>query len=765
MAYDMSDNYNEHAPRASLLHEDQQMKETRRSFRFHALSGTVVCLLSAQAFAAPQSEAPATGEPQPSNRLEEIVVTAQRKAERLQDVPIAVNVVSGDSLAAKGLASADDLQAVIPGLDFVTTGGAGTPFLRGVGSNAGNPNDEPSVATYVDGVYISSSYANKMELNNLERVEVLKGPQGTLFGRNATGGVIQLVTRDPKHDFGAEASVGYGNYDTISGNVYLTGGLTDTLAVDFSAQGENQDKGWGHALARGGEDTYTSKNYSLRTKILFEPTDGLAFRLSGDYADIISNISEYRLPKGVVGIDGQLPPSGHYDTTSNITLYGQGEPNVIARQAGVSLRADYDMSFAHLVSISAYRNSGGTYNAEADGTPVVLVEAKLPFETDMYSEELQLLSPAGSSIDWVTGLFLYRNKAGYVDAVFNGAAFASTGGQFEIGAKQRTESVSGYAQGTVEVLPNTKLTLGARYTNEDQSFVGLKLFGNPFPEPADRGFEKWTWRAALDYAFTSDIHTYASYNRGVKGGGFDLLDPSSPGFAPEVLDAYEVGVKTTLLDNRLRLNASYFYYDYQNIQVQVVGATGAGIISTTNAAAATIKGLDVDFQFLPIDHLTFSGGFAWIKGEYDKFPGTVSYTASPLTPRPAYCSPANPQPAGTPCVIDASGNDTIRTPDFTGNLTAEYRVQSPMGEWPLSVTVSHNSGYFFNADNRFEQDAYTLLNAAIGWNSTDERYGVSLWGRNLTEEYYFAQGIPGGPGSMTVPAAPRTYGVTFQAKF
>ncbi|MET0988007.1 MAG: TonB-dependent receptor, partial [Steroidobacteraceae bacterium] len=293
--------------------------------------------------------------------------------------------------------------------------------------------------------------------------------------------------------------------------------------------------------------------------------------------------------------------------------------------------------------------------------------------------------------------------------------------------------------------------LGGRYTDEEQKFVDLEFFGFPAPGPDKRGFEKWTWRAALDYAFTPDIHSYVSFNRGVKGGGFDLLDPTSPGFDPEVLDAYEVGLKTQLLDHRLRLNASYFYYDYKNIQVQVVGANGAGIISTTNAAAATIKGLDVDFQFLPIEYLTLSGGFAWIKGEYDKFPATVSYFASPLD--------------GPPQSIDASGNDTIRTPEFTGNLTAEYRIQSSMGEFPLSVTVSNNDGYFFGADNRMKQDGYTLLNAAIGWTAADERYGVTLWGRNLTDEYYLNQGVPTGTGDLVEPAAPRTYGVTFRAKF
>ncbi|MET0985405.1 MAG: TonB-dependent receptor, partial [Steroidobacteraceae bacterium] len=476
------------------------MKETRWSFRSRALGGAVVCLLSTPVLAQ-------GNEPQPTNRLEEIVVTAQRKAERLQDVPIAVNVVAGDTFAEKGLSAAYDLPTVVPGLSYVTTGGAGTPYLRGVGSNAGNPNDEPSVATYVDGVYIASSYANKMNLNNLERVEVLKGPQGTLFGRNATGGVIQLVTRDPKHELGAEGSVGYGNYDTMSGGFYLTGGLTDSLAIDFAAQGDKQDKGWGD-LVTIDKETQKYMSYSLRSKVLFEPTDAATFRLAVDYQKLDADVA-YTLPQGVRGIDGTLPPPDKYDSAANIVLNGIGEPGTEVRQTGVSLRADFDMSFAQLVSISAYRNSRGEYHAEADATALQVVDAKLPIETDMYSQEFQLISPNDSTVDWVTGLYLYQNKAGYVDAVFEGLAFdpnpndaVPVFGQFAIQGKQKTESWSGYAQGSMEVLPKTKLTLGGRYTDEDQKFVDLEFFGFPAPGPDKRGFEKWTWRAALDYAFT-----------------------------------------------------------------------------------------------------------------------------------------------------------------------------------------------------------------------------------------------------------------------
>ena len=692
--------------------------------------------------------------------IEEVFVTAQRKKERLQDVPIAVNVISGDALANMGLSSTEDLQAAVPGLEFISTGPAGTPFLRGVGSNAGNPNDEPSVALYVDGVYIGASFANVMGFNNIERVEVLKGPQGTLFGRNATGGVIQLVTRDPKHAPSVEVSAGVGNYRSSTGGLYATTGLSETIAVDVAVQAETQDKGWGRNLTRNSED-FEGRTFSARSKLLFTPDERLNVRLSVDHAENESAQLAYKLPKGALGIDGQLPPDD-YDSTADIQLFGQGQPLVIARQSGAALRADYQLDAVQLVSITSYRDSSGTYWADADGTAVPFVEGKLPLSASNFSQELQLISAPGATFDWVAGAYLYRSKAAYNDVVFSGLAFGDPGngviGQLLLDGEQKTDSTAVYAQANYEVLEGTKLTGGLRYTDEKQSFESA-VFDTPVPDPADRGFEEWTWRAALDHAFNPDVHSYLSYNRGIKGGGFDLLSPGGPGFEPETLDAYELGLKSQLLNRRLRFNAAYFFYDYQNIQVQVIKPGGTGVVETTNAAKAQIHGLDVDFQYVPFANASLSGGFILLDSEYKKFENSVSYPASPLTDANNDGSPDGAT------IIDASGNKTIRTPDFSASLTAEYRVQSDVGEFPLSLMISHNDGYFFGSDNRFEQDAYTLVNARVGWNTLDERYGVSLWGRNLTDEYYYAQGVPSNFGDLTTPAAPRTFGVTLRARF
>lgn len=684
--------------------------------------------------------------------LADIIVTAQRKSERLQEVPIAVNVIGAEALSTRGVSVTSDLPALVPALSFAITGGAGTPYLRGVGSNAGNPNDEPSVATYIDGVYIASPYANATSLANIEQIEVLKGPQGTLFGRNATGGVIQVITRDPQQTPSLEASIGYGNYETVSGSLYATRGLGENLAIDLALQGSDQNAGWGYNYARD-EETYLSQSYGARSKLLFTPSEALRAVLSADYSYVKSNTADYRLPQGALGIDGLPSPAGKYDTAGVITLPGVGSPGVESKQGGVSANISLDTGVGRFVSITAFRKNTGYYHAEADGTPVPFVEADLPIYQENFSQEFQLLSPLDSPIDWTLGAYYYRSDAGYDNLTFAGLAFGvppgSSYGVLLLNAIQNTESKSVYAQATGEVLPRTRLTAGLRYTDEDQRSM-TQIFGAPIPD-VERGFEELTWRAALDHAFSDDIHVYASLNRGVKGGGFDLLTPFSTGYDPEILDSYEVGLKSKVFNNTLRFNASYFYYDYQNIQVQVIPAGGAGIVSTTNAGAATVQGLDVDFEYAPTRQFSLSGGFAIIDGVYDEFANTVAYPESPLD--------------GPSMTIDASGNDTIRTPDFTANLTAAYDFETASGNFPVSLTVSHNAGFFFSADNRLEQPSYTLLNGSIGWEPASGAYSVTVWGSNLTDEYYLAQGVPSGLGDLTSPAAPRTYGITLRAKF
>lgn len=738
------------------------------------LSGVAVVALGVSAMPAWAAPEPAASPPvlkdvSADTGVQEIIVTAQRKEQRLQDVPISVNVITGTELANRGAALSTDLPNLVPGLTFEKVGGgAGTPYLRGVGSNAANPNDEPSVATYIDGVYIASPYSNTLDMAGLERVEVLKGPQGTLFGRNATGGVIQLITRDPSFKTEVDASAGYANYNTPSGSLYATTKLTDTLAINVSAQGSDQQTGWGHNAILN-DQSYKQKEASVRSKLLFEPTNAVRIVLAGDYDVVQGNMAEFRLPAGAIGADGQPSPSNGYDTRTIITtIPGLRSPGNLNRQFGFSLHSSFDLGFASFVNIASYRKSTGYYNAEADGTPLSLVAANLPLYQANFSEEAQLISNKGSRIDWTAGLYYYSNRAGYKNLEF---AVPGVPANILSTTLQHTDSISGYGQATLEVINNLRITGGVRYTDENQSLnakVGLKNILPEFPVDASGvGYKKATYRAAIDYALDHDTHAYFSFNHGVKGGGYDVLSvfnalSGAPvnSFRPEVLDAYEVGFKSVLFDRKLRFNIAGFIYDYTNIQVQVIpaGANSAAVVQTTNAASAKIKGIDADFELRPVKGLSFSGGAAYLDGKYGSFTNTVAYgTFSPY----AY-APDN-----------ASGQPTIRTPKFTGNLTVAYRYEMPAARLTPSVTVSHNSGFNFGVGGdanspvplpALRQNQYTLLNASLSYDFADGRYGVRAWGSNLTNTYYLAQGVPSALGALTSPAAPRTYGITFNAK-
>ena len=681
----------------------------------------------------------------PADQLDDIVVTAQRRAERLQDVPISVSAVSANNLANRGIETLVGLSATVPGLQYQITAISPSIYLRGVGSNDGNPNVEPSVALYVDGVYIASPNASLNDFNNIERVEVLKGPQGTLFGRNATGGVIQIITKDPSHTPSAQFSAGYANYDTYSIKGYVTAPLTDTAAIDFALTRRNQRNGYGDEV-NSGADIARSKNFAVRSKLLWEPTDALTVRISGDYAKSFTALPAFVLPKGVLGLDG-LPTSGSFDARANVIPSGK------VKQYGGAGHVTYDAGAVIPTSITSYRHTRARNVFDSDAIDLNVITADLPNVSKAFTQELQIGSPSSSKVQWIVGGFFYDNSVRYVYSRLAGMVIEAGGIPYlDINTTQKGRSYAAFGQATAELVDRVKFTGGLRYTTERQHYLGTvrTIFGeNPVIADSQK-FSKLTWRMALDYEISDNAHTYISYNRGVKSGGYNLNTPNSPPFQPEVLDAYEVGVKSELLDRRLRVNAAAFLYKYKNIQVQVVAPTG-GTSTSQNAAAATIKGFEADVEALPFDDLTLNANFTVLDGKYDSYPGAPLFTASPLTPHAPF--------------QDASGNDTVATSPFSGSVGFEYRIPSAIGKFSLTSSLYYNDGFYFGPDKNFPQKSYYLLSAAVNWASEDGKLGLRLWGANLTNDFYFIQGTPSGFGNLALRGDPRTYGITGTVKF
>jgi iron complex outermembrane receptor protein len=689
------------------------------------------------------SETPASGV-----ELQEVIVTAERREESLQSVPISVAVVTGNSALNSGLTTSQDLPVAVPGLQMDLDGVGLSPFLRGVGSTVYAPSAESSVAIYVDGAYLPSEAA-LFNLNNIDHVEVLKGPQGTLFGRNATGGVIQVITKDPSSDPSADLSVGYGNYKTGVMNFYGTTGVAAGLATDLAVYADDNPSGWGHNLFNGDED-YKYENVDVRNTWLWQPQQSTRIKLALDYEDTTNEAGlGFKPLPGTVTLAGTTYP-GFYNTDANL------QDRTVMHQGGAMLQVSEDLQFATLKSISSYRELRSNFLFDQDASPLPIVNLHIFDPDNSITQELQLIAPEASAVHWIGGFFYYHDVAGLAPLYLTGIA-AAPFSELVLAARQHSESYAGYGQATVEVASATHFTAGIRYTDDRRSIAGTTA-GDGLSVIESDGqsaqFDKVTWRASLDHQFTPDILGYISDNRGFKSGAFNTSVYTQPAVKPEVLDAYEIGVKSEYLDHRLRANLAGYYYQYNDLQVTELVA-GSDIV--LNAAKAEIYGLDADFTVLPLQNLTLKSSFALIHGRYTSFPDAPYF---PAVTAPG-CSPG--VGAVGACTIDAAGLDTVHTPSLSMNVSADYARPTQIGPFDISVIFYHSDGFYWDPANEIRQPTYSLYNASIGWMNRQERFGVRLWGKNLGGAKYYSYAIAQTLGEDFSPAPPRTYGVTISA--
>ena len=714
----------------------------------------------------------AASETEASGGLEDIVVTAQRRSENIQNVPIAISAVTAAGLERQGVATTEQLGVAIPALQFSRqTANGGAPFVRGVGSSQATINNESPVAVYIDDVYLGSPASTIMGFNNIASVEVLKGPQGTLFGRNATGGVIHIRTRRPTHEPEAQALFGYGSYDTFYGSLYASEGLTENVAMSFAASGRKQVDGYGRNAATGSQ-IYKGYDYGFRTQILWEPSTATSLMLTGDYGYTFGDFGQsVALFPGTVGTGGGRN-AGRFVSFANPDDYGK------TRRWGVSARFEHGFDAVTFRSISAYRESHLDFLLDSDGggvgTPPIVSSDASGF-TKTFSQELQLLSAPGSAFSWILGGFYYYADTGYDPIRLTGVAFRPLGGAQLNESTQKLNSYSGFGEASYEFLPATKITAGLRYTTDkyDTDLVLRNAAGAPLPPTPvsdSKNFSKVTYRAIIDTKVNRDLLLYASYSRGFKSGGFNIASPTinvngvvsaSPVIEPEVLDAYEVGFKSELFGRLLRLNVAAYLYDYANLQVGVVQS---GTVVTLNAAEARIKGIDVDYTFAPTDRIDISGGVAILDAKYTSFP------SGPLfVPNPANCAAlttTGPLTGGnTVCVADLKGNRTSRAPKLTFTASATYTLPTDVGDFAFNASWNHNSGYFWEPDNRLRQPRHDLVAASIAWTTSDRKYSLRVYGRNLLNEFYYSYVSESTTRDSYSPEKPRNYGVEATLRF
>ncbi|MGH6616649.1 TonB-dependent receptor [Sphingomonas sp.] len=716
-----------------------------------AASTAWMCLMPCMAMA---QDAPDTDE------TKDIIVTAQRRAERLQDVPIAITALSADQLAASGVTDVTKLNTITPGLYIQASTGFVSPHIRGIGTSAGGAGLENSVAVYVDGVYMASQPGSLLSLNNVARVEVLKGPQGTLFGRNATGGLIQIVTQDPTQNFVAKMTAGYGNYQTLTGSAYVAGGLAPNLAADIAAQVTAQGDGYGVNVATG-KDVYRTKfDLALRSKWVFTPTDATTIRLALDYERRIGNssISSKQVP-------GIVPAFGPAYSIPTWDINADYDPFQRLNAGGASLNIEQDLGGVELQSITAFRKSSYTIGFDTDLTPTPAQTLTLSTLRDrQISQELKLQSDSASKIQWVIGAYYFNANAELDPNILNlgGPGIPPSPAppitQISGYSKLTTRAWAGYAQATVPLDDSTKLTGGFRYSTERRTIFATSAATlsngfviDPFaPDTAQQtSFSAPTWRVSLDHRIDENNLIYASYNRGFKSGGYNARLPAAAAFKQELLDAYEVGFKSDLFDRLLRVNAAAFYYKYRNIQVSRFELNNIFIY---NGAGAEIYGIDMDLELRPARGLTINGGVSILHDRFTSFPDADRYTPSPTG-------------GSIRSTVPADGNRLPITPDATLNLNLHYDHETEAGTWSLDAGGYYNSGFFGQPDNVLKQKAYALLDASIGWKTADKRYGVRLWGKNLTDRPVATALGQSDTSSIVQYDAPRTYGITLSANF
>lgn len=684
--------------------------------------------------------------------LEEIIVTAQRRAESMQDVPIAVSAITGDYTIKAGFTGSESIQMWVPAMNVQRQANGAHFFMRGIGSSIGSANSESSVAVYVDGVYQPTMFAGFFDFNNIERIEVMKGPQGTLFGRNATGGVIQVVTKDPGDAPEGNVEVDYGNYDTVSTSAYISGPLTENLGANLAVIYSDQNKGFGDNLTTG-EEINKSEDLAVRAKLVYTPSDATRIGLSLDYYDSENcGICAQNL-EGTVNAVGQGYP-GEFNT------WGEYEPFSKVDGSGGSLRIEHDFGAVQFLSISAYREYDGHWTLDQEQSPLPIVQADIFQSSQMLTQELQILSPQDSKFQWVVGAYYYDYEAGHTPLRIAGLAFAPLPG-VDFYNVSTTESVAGFFQGTYPIAENTNLTLGYRHTWDDIDMLPEStILGTSIPiDPASGitkslSYDKPTWRVSLDHQLTEEVMVYVSYNRGVKSGNIDVGGSASTTapYLPEQLDAYEIGLKSDLLDRRVRLNIAAFYYDFEDIQFQKI-VSGAGVIF--NGGSAEITGIEADLRAQVTENLAVSAGFGYLDTEIGDFPG------APITVR----LPSGGTISG-PADFNAEGNELPSAPEFSGYAGFEYTIPSSVGNFGVTAHLYHNNGMSAEIDNRVKFDSYTILNGSISWTAPDEHWNVRLWGKNLTDEYYYKQSS-GQANALDIggPADPRTYGVTVGYQF
>lgn len=676
----------------------------------------------------------------------EIIVTAQRRSERLIDVPATVAVVAGEELAAASISSSIDLGQLVPGLQVSNTGAYTSFAIRGVSSEATGPGAENNVAVYVDGVYVPSKSAGVFDFPDIQSIEVLKGPQGALYGRNATGGAILFKTLEPSFDTHAKLGLTYGRFNEREAKAVVSGALVpDVLAASIAGYYRKTD-GYLKDITTG-DRLGGVQSGLVRGKLLVTPSDTVKIQLAGYYHKRIDNDA-----MAFTIIDGNsagvlADPNAIVDTPFGFSA--SNNPNQYrTRTIGLSLTSAIELGVGTLNLVTGYTDLKRHIFADGDYSSVSAIDFTTSDPQETFSQDIYLATRKLGSLDFVVGASYFHDVSlqDPVRIIFGGVP------GLDIYSKQKTDALAAYIDGNLELTEQLKLSAGVRWTTEQKRHYGG--FNDPtFPFVGKKRWSNISPRLALRYMISDDANVYASYSRGFKSGLFN----SSQFFVeesvrPEIVDSIEVGFKGRIADG-LTIGLAGYYYDYKDIQVTTFQANQTIL---QNAAKARIYGADFELTYQPDENLTFRAAVSPVHTKYTSFPGGVVLAPTPSASCPAgftFCGNGN-------AALDLSGNRLPRAPNLTANASVSYTLHAGRQAFDLYANVYYSGKFYWEIGNRLAQEKYATVNGRITWRVDEGPLSIQVWGRNLTNtKYYSSQGI-GFNADGLLSAPPRTVGVT-----
>jgi iron complex outermembrane receptor protein len=728
-----------------------------------------------------------------SSTIDEVTVTARRREESLHDVPLSISVISGEDLERIGAVDIVEVGQSSPNVTLEVSRGTNTTltaFIRGVGQQDPVAGFESGVGLYVDDIYFARPHAAVLDLYEVERIEVLRGPQGTLYGRNTIGGAIKYVTRGLSNETRKNFRLSVGNYNQIDAVLTASTAVSDTFRIGGTLAKFTRD-GYGDNLTQPDWENYNKDVFGVRGTVEWDASDSLMFRLSADYTD-----------------DNSDPKAGHRLTVGNVsgapilddvfdTRAGLSVPKQSVEATGISLLAEWTLNDNWTVkNILAYRDDETWSPIDFDSLAVDDLDVPVLYTNDQFSEELQFLY-SGERWNGVAGLYyLQANAFNEFDVVLGqlGTLIGVPGLNANTFGDVDTDTWSVFADFTYDVSDNVDISIGGRYTSDERSSQVLRRtfaggisprFGGTgvvIATTSDfNGSEEWTEfspRVSVSWHPNDEQHLYFSYSEGFKGGSFDpraqttaAPDLDNDGtvtpeeifdfmmFEPETVKSYEVGLKSSLLDGRLTTSIAVFFADYEDVQIPGsigIDTDGDGINDTftgvtTNAGKAELPGVEFEGMFQANDNWSFGWAIGSLDAEYKEF---IDATNTDVSDTAVF--------QNTPD-LTASGNVTFETPMSLfgkgGNIafitSASYRDDATQFEFPIPL---------------LDQESFTLWNLSVVWEDDDGRMRVGLHGKNLGDEEYKVAGYNfpalGLEGNVTAfYGAPMTVTGTFSIDF